>query len=146
MERFKICVAVHLLIIKDNKILLERSINPDKNLYGKLTIPSGHIKAGENVVEAMKRKAKEELGIDLKEFDLVQISNVNGFSDIYDCYYFLCKDYDGEITNTQPDYTSKLEWHPLDKTITNILEYQGYALEKYLENPNLSFTLYGWDK
>ena len=145
MEKFKVCVAVHLLIIKDNKILLERSIKPDKNYYMNLVIPSGHLKEGENVEEAMIREAKEELGIDLKEFELVQIMNVNGFSDVYDCYFFLCKNYDGELINNEPDYTKGLEWHSLEKPIENFMEYQAYALEKYKESPNLSFSMYGWN-
>ena len=146
MERFKVCVAVHLLLIKDGKILLERSVKPYKDYYMKLVIPSGHLKEGENVEEAMIREAKEELGIELKEFELVQIMNVNGFSDVYDCYFFLCKNYEGEIRNNEPEYTKELEWHSLNKPIESIMDYQGYALEKYKENPKLSLTLYGWDK
>ena len=146
MGRFKVCVAVHLLLIKDGKILLERSVKPYKDYYMKLVIPSGHLKEGENVEEAMIREAKEELGIEVKELELVQIMNVNGFSDVYDCYFFLCKDYAGEIRNNEPEYAKELEWHSLDKPIENMMDYQGYALEKYLENPKLSLTLYGWDK
>lgn len=144
MDRFKVCVAVHIIIIKDGKILLERSIKPNKNMYGKLVIPSGHLKAGENVVEAMKREAKEKLDIELKDFELVQIMNVNGFSDVYDCYFFVCKDYDGEIKNNEKEVTKKLEWYPIDKPIEGLLEYMQYALDKYLENNRLTFTMFGW--
>ena len=113
-------------------------------MYGKLVIPSGHLKAGENVVEAMKREAKEELDIELKDFELVQIMNVNGFSDVYDCYFFVCKDYDGEIKNNEKEVTKKLEWYPIDKPIEGLLEYMQYALDKYLENNRLTFTMFGW--
>ena len=144
MERFKICCAVHLIIIKDGKILLQRRNNPNKHAYLKLGMPAGHLESGENVFEAMKREAKEELGIDLKDFDLVQIMNLNSDTSVYDAYFFLCKDYSGEIINNENENFKSIEWYPIDKPIDDLMEYEKYALKKFLENPNLSFTMFGW--
>ena len=71
---------------------------------------------------------------------------VLALSGVYDSYFFLCKDYDGEITNNEPDESKTLEWHPINEPIENLMDYQQYALAKYIENPNLSFTMFGWNK
>lgn len=144
MERFKICCAVHLLIIKDGKILLQRRNNPNKHGYLKLGIPAGHLEPNENVNEAIVREAKEELNIDLKDFELVQIMNLNGDTDVYDAYFYLCKEYDGEIVNNEEENAKTIEWHSLDEPLEDLIEYEKYALDKFKENQKLSFTMFGW--
>ena len=144
MERFKICCAVHLMIIKDGKILLQRRNNPNKHAYLKLGMPAGHLDPNENVIDAIKREAKEELNIELKDFELVQIMNLNGDTDVYDAYFFVCRDYNGEIINNEEDEAKSIEWVSINEPIEDLIDYQKYALDKYLENPNFSFTMYGW--
>ena len=146
MERFKIFCAVHLMIIKDNKILLQRRNNPNKYGYMKLGMPSGHLEANENVREAMVREVKEELNINLIDFELVNIMNINGEDGVYDGYFFICNNYDGTINNNELENASSLEWHSIDEPIEDLLPYQQYALEKFKENQSLIFTMYGWDK
>ena len=144
MERFKICCAVHLLIIKDGKILLQRRNNPNKHGYLKLGIPAGHLEPNENVDQAVVREAKEELNIDLKDFELVQIMNLNGDTDVYDAYFYVCKDYDREIVNNEEENAKTIEWHSLDEPLDDLIEYEKYALDQYKINPKLSFTKFGW--
>ena len=62
MERIKLLVAVHLILIENNKILLQRRYNTgyEDGNYG---FVSGHIDGGESVIHAMKREAMEEAGI-----------------------------------------------------------------------------------
>lgn len=145
MERFKVCVAVHLILIKDGKILLQRRNNPNKTYYNKLGMPAGHLEINENVNDAIVREMKEELNIDLKDYDLVQIMNLNGSTDVYDSYFFLCKDYEGEIMNNEPDNAKSLEWHDINKPIEDLIDYERYALEKYIENKNNILTVFGWN-
>ena len=113
MNRFKICVAVHLIIIENGKILLQRRCNPNKHGYGMLGLPAGHLEINENVYDAMIREAKEELDINLVDFELVQIMNLNGDTDVYDAYFFLAKKYDGIIKNNEVDESKELEWHAI---------------------------------
>ena len=51
-DKFKIFCAVHLILIKDGKILLQRRNNPNKHGYGMLGMPAGHLEANENVYDA----------------------------------------------------------------------------------------------
>ncbi len=52
--------VINFLLIKDNKVLLER----ESGGYWKL--PGGHIRDSETPIEALNREAKEELGINVK--------------------------------------------------------------------------------
>ena len=144
MERFKVCIAVHLILIRDGKILLQRRNNPNKHAYLKLGMPAGHLEPGENVNQAIEREIKEELDITLTDYELVQVMNLNGDTDVYDAYFYICNAYDGEIKNNEADNAKTLEWHDIDKPIDDLMEYEQYALNKYLENKNNHFTLFVW--
>ena len=143
-QRFKICCAVHLLLIKDGKILLQRRNNPNKHGYGMLGMPAGHLEANESVYDAFKREMKEELNIDVVSSEIVQVMNLNGDTDVYDAYFFTCE-YTGEITNMEAENAKSLEWVDINSDIEKLMPYQKYALAKYLESKDNKFTVYGWN-
>lgn len=120
--------------------------NPNKHGYGKLGLPAGHLEANENVYEALKREMKEELNIEVENPKLVQVMNLNGYTDVYDAYFFYCEKYIGKIVNVEANNSSSIEWHDLKFPINDLLEYENYALKEYFENPENKFTLFGWDK
>ncbi len=144
VERFKIACAVHLILIKDGKILLQRRNNPNKYGYGMLGMPAGHLEANENVYDAFKREMKEELNIDVVNSKIVQVMNLNGDTDVYDAYFFVCE-YTGEITNMEEENIKSLEWADINSDIESLMPYQKYALSKYLESSDNKFTMYGWN-
>ena len=143
-ERFKIACSVHLILIKDGKILLQRRNNPNKYGYGMLGMPAGYLEASENVYDAFKREMKEELDIDVFNSKIVQVMNLKGDTDIYDAYFFIC-DYNGEIRNNEENNTKSLEWIDINSDIEGLMPYQKYALSKYMESNDNKFTIYGWD-
>lgn len=69
MERFKLVTAVHLILIEDKKILLQKRYNTGYE-DGNYSIVAGHIDGNESVIKAMQREALEEAGIKIKEEDL----------------------------------------------------------------------------
>lgn len=143
-ERFKIACAVHLILIKDGKILLQRRNNPNKHGYGMLGMPAGHLEPNENVYDALKREMKEELNIDVVSSEIVQVMNLKGDTDVYDAYFFECE-YNGEIQNMEEENAESLEWIDVNSDIDNLMSYQKYALSKYLESKDNKFTVYGWN-
>lgn len=60
--RFQMLVAVHLLLLKDNKVLLLRRFNTGYE-DGNYSVAAGHVDGNEDVKAAMIREAEEEAGI-----------------------------------------------------------------------------------
>ena len=143
MERYKICCAVHLIMIKDGKILLQRRNNPEKHGYGMLGMPAGHLEPNENVYDAFKREMKEELDIDVTSSEIIQVMNLNGDTDVYDAYFFVCE-YNCEIKNMEADNAKTLEWIVVSYNIDKLMPYEQYALNMYLADKNNKFTTFGW--
>ena len=142
-DRFKICCAAHLIMIKDGKLLVQKRNNPNKYGYGQLGMPAGHLEPNENIYDTFKREMKEELGIDVTSCEVVQVMNLKGETDIYDAYFFTCE-YTGEITNMEEENSKSLEWVDINSDMEGVMPYQKYALSKYLEGKE-KFTVYGWE-
>ena len=71
MERERFLSSIYLIIKNgEGKVLLQR--RQGTNLWpGFLALPAGHIDKGENTYEAAIREAKEELGIDISQNDII---------------------------------------------------------------------------
>jgi ADP-ribose pyrophosphatase YjhB (NUDIX family) len=64
-------VAVIALVTHQNKVLLvQRAVEPQK---GKWTLPGGYMDAGEMPREALQRELHEEVALDVKILDLLDI-------------------------------------------------------------------------
>ena len=69
MERFKMRVAVHIILEHNNEFLLLRKYNTGYE-DGKYCFPGGHVEKGEPIHKAMIREAREEIGIEIKDENL----------------------------------------------------------------------------
>lgn len=69
MERFKLVTSVHLILIKEGKVLLLRRYHTGYE-DGNYSVVAGHIDGNESVIRAMQREAMEEAGIKIQEMDL----------------------------------------------------------------------------
>ncbi len=134
-------IGVHLMLIKDNKILLQERKGGFTD--GIFTPVSGHVDKGEGVIDALIREAKEEAGIILRKEDL-KISVIahlldafykGGRADIINYFIFTDK-YEGKIENKEPDKIKRLEFFDLnmlpDKLMSHIFE----VLKAYERNEN----------
>jgi len=142
MERFKMPVAVHLLLINDNKILLIKRFNTGycDNMF---SLPAGHVEKGENVRYAMIRETKEEINIDVSnDLRVVQVMNRKGTDQERIDYFFLAKKWVGNINNNEPNKCSNIKWVTIDKIPQNTIPYVKYAIEMYLKKEK--FTMFDW--
>ena len=145
-ERFMVRCAVHLFLIKDGKILVEKRKNRE---YGnnEYDVIASHILGNENIVDAIIRTAKTEVNIDIDKEDLKIVQVMHQKSEPYEYinYFFVANNYKGELKNNDVEYCDGIEWVPFEYPINNLMPYINEAIKNYLENPRNIFTLYGWD-
>ena len=129
--------AVHMIISKDNKILLQKR-KGSKLWPGYYALPAGHIDEGETQFDALVREAKEELGIKLDPKDIINSYVVlrRNFFEIdgkqlepYIDYYFEVKEYDGVPEIIEKDKCDELIWADLDNLPEPFINYEGAFLE-----------------
>ena len=143
MERMTFPVAVHLFLVKDNKILLLRRYNTGYE-DGNYSVIAGHIDGGEDVCSAMIREAREEAGIsvELKHLEAVQVMHRKKADDERIDYFFICKKWDGTVKIMEPDKCDELRWFDLDNLPDNTVDYVRAAINNYKNG--VRFSLFGW--
>lgn len=143
MERFKLVVAVHLILIENGKILLLRRYNTGYE-DGNYSLVAGHIDGNESVIQAMQREALEEAGIKIKE-EALEIAHVmhrkTPERESID-YFLTCQKYSGQIQIMEKDKCDELTFYYLNHLPTNVIPYIRQALEYYQND--IPFSLYGW--
>lgn len=143
MERFKLVVAVHLILIQNNQILLLRRYNTGYE-DGNYSVVAGHIDGNESVIHAMKREALEEAGITIDENDLEIVHTMHRKTlnrESID-YFLTCKNYTGEIQIMEKDKCDELRFYNLEHLPENVIPYVRKAIEYYQNG--VSFSTYGW--
>lgn len=143
MERFKTVIAVHLILIKDNKILLLRRFNTGYE-DGNYSVVAGHLDGNESVLKAMQREAFEEAGIQISEKDLQIVHVMHRKTPNRESidYFLTCQNYTGKIQIMEPDKCDELAFYDLNHLPNNVIPYVRQAI-KYYEN-NQAFSIYGW--
>lgn len=130
MTRHQVIPAVHLFLIKDEKVLLLRRYNTGYE-DGNYSVPAGHIDLGEHAVLAMIREAKEEIDIDLDESQLEMSHVMNRLSDGEERidFFFVVRDWQGEPIINEKNKCDQLKWFSIDNLPENTIPYIQVALE-----------------
>lgn len=145
-KRFMVRCAVHLFLVKDGKVLVEKRKNRDY-CNNQLDVIASHIIGNESVVDAIIRTAKFEVNINVKKEDLKIIQVMHQKSEPYEYinYFFIADKYSGEIKNNDVNYCEDITWVDFKYPIDNLEPYINEALKNYLEDPDNHFTFYGWE-
>ena len=129
--------AVHMILINDNKILLQKR-KGSKLWPGYYALPAGHIDEGETQYDALVREAKEELGIEINQNDIINsyiVLRRNFFKidgkllEPYIDYYFELKQYTGTPKIIEKDKCEELLWADVDNLPEPFINYEGAFLE-----------------
>ena len=129
--------AVHMIISKDDKILLQKR-KGSKLWPGYYALPAGHIDEGENQYDALVREAKEELGITIDIKDIINsyvVLRRNYFKidgkqlEPYIDYYFEINNYKGTPKIIEKDKCDELLWASIDNLPDPFINYEGVFLK-----------------
>ena len=117
-ERFKLIPAVYLLLRRDDEVLLLRRANTGYQ-DGKYSLIAGHLDGDELATEGMAREAKEEAGIaiDPQKIDFVHLAHRLSRGEVGQeriDLFFECREWDGEVTNMEPNKCDDLTWFKIN--------------------------------
>jgi 8-oxo-dGTP diphosphatase len=134
-KRNSVIPASFLLIQRDNEVLLQRRFNTGFE-DGNYTLISGHVDKGESPSQAVRREAKEEAGIEVKEEDLKfeQVLYRKGSEESHPervDFFFSTEKWEGEPHITEPDKCDDLSWFPLSALPENTFPVVRTFLENY---------------
>ena len=142
-RRHQLTGDLHLLLLDtDGQVLFGRRQNTGFE-DGAYHLPSGHLEAGESVVEALIREAKEEVGVNIAPED-VEFSHVmhNSSSGGRVAFFFSVQQWEGTPENREPEKCSELGWFPLDALPAHLIDYCRVALAHITAGQ--PFSVYGW--
>jgi 8-oxo-dGTP pyrophosphatase MutT (NUDIX family) len=142
-RRHKLTGDVHLLLVnRAGEVLFGQRQNTGFE-DGAWHLPSGHLEAGESVVAALIREAKEEVGVVIDERD-VEFTHVmhNSSSGGRVAFFFTVHRWTGVPENLEPDKCSGLHWFPLSDLPDHLIPYCRAALGSIADND--CFSVYGW--
>ena len=143
MERFKIITAVHLILIENESVLLQRRYNTGYE-DGKYSVVAGHVEENEDVITAMQREALEEIGIRIKKEDLKIVHVMQRKAPDRESieYFIACQKYEGKIEIMEKNKCDELKFYKYNKLPNNTIPYIKKGLECYFRDE--PFSIYGW--
>jgi 8-oxo-dGTP diphosphatase len=141
---YKLIGDVHLLLLDSADRTLFGLRRNTGLMDGTYHLPAGHLEAGESVVEAVIREAKEELGVTIDpehvEFAHVMHSPLTGGRA---SFFFCVRQWKGIPANREPHKCSELRWFRLDELPDAMISYCRVAL-KHIATGN-PFSVCGWE-
>lgn len=142
--RSKYAVAVHLFFLCGDQILLIRRFNTGYE-DGNYSVVAGHVDAGESVVQAAIREAREEAGVTLAPGDLQVVHIMNRKSEDERIDFFITvHHWVGEVMNNEPHKCDQFLWVPFDCLPLNLIPYVRQGIENY--QAGHLYSEFGWHK
>jgi 8-oxo-dGTP diphosphatase len=111
---------------------------------------AGHVEAGESVLAAAVREAREELGVELRTSDLQPLTVMHrtaGTGDPVDervDFFFTVRTWTGEPERREPHKAAALEWFTLDDLPTPVVPHELKVLTHLLTGAVPAVTLAGF--
>ena len=141
-ERFRLRVAVHLFLLRGERVLLLRRFNTGYE-DGNYSVIAGHLDGDEEVVAAAVREAREEAGIVIAPEDVAVVGVMHRrAADERIDFFLVASRWSGTVWNMEPDKCDSLTWRPLDALPVNVVPYVRRALDNYRQGR--WFDSYGW--
>jgi len=132
-------VGFGIMILKEGKVLLgKRHEDPEKAsslLHGEgtWTMPGGKLHFQEGLKEAVRREVSEETGIEIKNPEVISVSNDTVYDNHFVTLGFLCIDFEGEPKIMEPDEITKWEWFDLKNLPSPLYSPSKKIIKNYLE-------------
>lgn len=106
-------------------------------------LPSGHLEAGESVMTALIREAREDIGVTIDD-QAVEFAHVmhNSSGGGQVAFFFVVLNWAGDPENREPGKCTQPEWFSLDTLPYDLIPHCRTALEWIAASHY--FSVYGW--
>ena len=142
MPHFTLIPEAHLLLLKEQKILLLRRHNTGYE-DGNYSVVAGHIDGDETARTAMAREAKEEAGLEIRPNDIRMSHVIHRLgTDERVSFFFTTQVWTGEPQNREPHKCSELGWYSLEALPSNVIPYIRHAIEQVVLGER--YSEFGW--
>lgn len=149
-ERFRPYASVLLLLEREldgkRQLLLQRRQNTGFMDGWWDCAASGHLEAGETMTAAIRREAREELGIAIAPGDLSFVTLLHrytpGTGRVYLNVYFAARVYQGQPRIAEPDRCAALQWFEPTALPARLIEDRRLAIIHYLQD--IPYGEVGW--
>ena len=128
-------VALWIIDKENKKVLLQRRSPNKKQNPNKLALCAGHVVDKETLDEALEKEAKEELGIDIKNYKiekLITIKRTEPRNHCFSHHYYICK-------------TIPIETFTIQKEELSEVLYMDYEHLKQLVKQNSDEVVFKWE-
>jgi 8-oxo-dGTP pyrophosphatase MutT (NUDIX family) len=148
-DRFQLKPAVHVLLIRDDEVLLLRREHTGYE-DGNYSVIAGHLDGGEEVKTAAIREAREEAGIAIAPEDPRVVGVMHRFSqratgpDERIDFFVAAERWSGTIVNAEHGKCGDLSWFAIDALPSNLIPYIRRALANY--RVGRWFDSVGWEE
>ncbi len=145
VDRYRIIVDAYVLLQRPDGMILLLERSGTGYADGQLCPPSGHLEAGESVIECAAREANEEVGVDISPADLafthvVHHRTPEGQGRIG--FFFTTTRWAGEPVNREPHKCAGLHWADPAHPPANTVLYTAAALAAITQGE--PFSVDGW--
>ena len=145
-DRFRLVLAVHLLLMDHDRLLMLRRFNTGWQ-DGNYSVVAGHIEGDEPASAAMIREANEEAGITISANALEvchimhRLDHEGGGRESVEVF-FLCREWSGELWNREPHRCDDLRWFPVTALPDHTVPYVREAIT--LSLAGTPYSEFGW--
>jgi len=129
---FRTFVDVFLLLVRDGHLLLALRENTGY-ADGQWNVPSGKVEPDENLANAARREAREEVALDLGDLRLATVVHhrVAGEEPRLGFFFEAVGGWPGEPRNAEPHKCGGIAWYPLDSLPANTVPYTTAGVDLY---------------
>ena len=144
-HEFPLRVAVSALILKDNKVLLQKRYNTGWR-DGWFSLVGGHADGNESLRSALARELKEEIDIDVlpEELEFAHLLHLSPkvAGHEFTHHIFKLTNWKGEPKIAEPEKASELKWFDLDALPENFIPIIKRMVLESLDR--ITYSEYGW--